>query len=59
MDRVTTSADRGAPDWATSPEALQFYRLSSTAWGEAAAAEGMVNAAEAAENTRKFYSGEA
>jgi hypothetical protein len=45
--------------WATSPEALEFYRRSSRAWGEAAAANGMVNAAEAAENTRKFYSGEA
>jgi uncharacterized protein YndB with AHSA1/START domain len=45
--------------WVTSPEALQFYRLSSDAWGVAAAANGMVNAKEAAENTRKFYSGEA
>lgn len=45
--------------WATSPEALQFYRVASTKWGEAAAADGMVNAMEAAENTRKFYSGEA
>lgn len=44
--------------WATSPEALQFYRVASTKWGEAAAADGMVNAMEAAENTRKFYSGE-
>jgi hypothetical protein len=44
--------------WAMSPEALQFYRISSTAWGNAAEADGMVNAAEAAENTRKFYSGE-
>ena len=48
-----------AAEWATSPEALQFYRIASTAWGEAAAADGMVNAKEAAENTRKFYSGEA
>ncbi len=56
------SADRppeAAADWATSPEALEFYRSSSTAWGVAAAADGMANAAEAAENTRKFYSGEA
>ena len=45
--------------WATSPEALQFYRIASTAWGKAAAADGMDNAMEAAENTRKFYSGEA
>jgi uncharacterized protein YndB with AHSA1/START domain len=44
--------------WATSPEALAFYRASSTDWGKAAAADGMVNAAEAAENTRRFYSGE-
>jgi uncharacterized protein YndB with AHSA1/START domain len=48
-----------AAAWATSPEALQFYRIASTAWGKAAAADGMVNAMEAAENTRKFYSGEA
>jgi hypothetical protein len=45
--------------WVTSPEALRFYREASTAWGKAAAADGMVNAMEAAENTRKFYSGEA
>jgi uncharacterized protein YndB with AHSA1/START domain len=45
--------------WATSPEALEFYRRASTAWGKAAAADGMVNAEAAAENTRKFYSGEA
>jgi uncharacterized protein YndB with AHSA1/START domain len=48
-----------AAEWATSPEALEFYRIASTAWGQAAAADGMVNAMEAAENTRKFYSGEA
>lgn len=47
------------PEWATSPEALEFYRRSSTAWGEAAAADGMDKAMDAAENTRKFYSGEA
>ena len=47
-----------AAEWALSPEAKEFYRISSTAWGKAAAADGMVNAAEAAENTRKFYSGE-
>lgn len=47
-----------AAEWATSPEALQFYRIASTAWGQAAAADGMSNAMEAAENTRKFYSGE-
>lgn len=46
-------------EWATSPEALQFYRIASTAWGKAAAADGMANAMDAAENTRKFYSGEA
>jgi len=45
--------------WPTSPEALDFYRRASTAWGKAAEADGMVNAMEAAENTRKFYSGEA
>ena len=45
--------------WVTSPEALRFYREASTAWGKAAEADGMVNAMEAAENTRKFYSGEA
>jgi uncharacterized protein YndB with AHSA1/START domain len=45
--------------WATSPEALEFYRRASIAWGKAAEADGMVNAMEAAENTRKFYSGEA
>ena len=45
--------------WATSPEALRFYREASTAWGKAAEADGMVNAMEAAENTRRFYSGEA
>lgn len=48
-----------AAAWATSPEALQFYRIASTAWGKAAEADGMVNAMDAAENTRKFYSGEA
>jgi len=48
-----------AAQWATSPEALEFYRRASTAWGKAAEADGMVNAMEAAENTRKFYSGEA
>ncbi len=47
------------PEWAISPEALEFYRRSSAAWGNAAAADGMDNAMEAAENTRKFYSGEA
>lgn len=46
-------------EWATSAEALEFYRRSSTAWGKAAEADGMANAMEAAENTRKFYSGEA
>ena len=46
-------------EWATSPEALEFYRRSSTAWGSAAAADGMDNAMQAAENTRRFYSGEA
>ncbi len=46
-------------EWATSPQALEFYRISSTAWGNAATEDGMVNAMEAAENTRKFYSGEA
>ena len=45
--------------WATSPEALEFYRIASTAWGRAAEVDGMDNAMEAAENTRKFYSGEA
>lgn len=49
----------GDPAWVTSPEALEFYRRSSTAWGRAAAEDGMENAMEAAENTRKFYSGEA
>ena len=49
----------GAASWATSPEALQFYRIASTAWGKAAQADGMDNAMQAAENTRKFYSGEA
>ena len=44
--------------WPTSPEALEFYRRSSAAWGRAAEADGMVNAMDAAENTRKFYSGE-
>ncbi len=56
------SAERppeGDTSWATSPEALQFYRIASRAWGKAAAADGMDNAMEAAENTRKFYSGEA
>ncbi|MEQ1769239.1 MAG: SRPBCC family protein [Devosia sp.] len=47
-----------AEAWATSPEAMQFYRTASTAWGDAAAADGMVNARQAAENTRRFYSGE-
>jgi uncharacterized protein YndB with AHSA1/START domain len=46
-------------EWATSPEALEFYRRASAAWGQAAEADGMANAMEAAENTRKFYSGEA
>ena len=49
-------ADAG---WVTSPEALEFYRRASTAWGTAAEADGMANAMQAAENTRRFYSGEA
>lgn len=56
------AADRppeAVAEWATSPEALEFYRRSSSAWGKAAEADGMVNAMDAAENTRKFYSGEA
>ena len=49
----------GAGEVPTSPEALEFYRRASIGWGKAAEADGMVNAMEAAENTRKFYSGEA
>ena len=49
------------PSWMASPEAKQFMRLSSAAWGEAAIAAGedAAHAREAAERTRKFYSGEA
>ena len=55
----TEQPPEAVAEWATSPEALAFYRVSSADWGKAAAADGMINAAEAAENTRKFYSGEA
>jgi uncharacterized protein YndB with AHSA1/START domain len=48
-----------AESWALSDEAKRFYAIASKAWGEAAARDGMDNALEAAENTRKFYSGEA
>jgi len=58
-DPTAERPPEAVPEWATSPEALQFYRIASSAWGEAAAADGMVNAKEAAENTRRFYSGEA
>ena len=50
-------ADEG---WFASPDAKAYIGGSSTAWGEAAAAAGMDRTAalEAAENTRKFFTGE-
>lgn len=47
--------------WATSAEALDLYRTTSTAWGRAAEASGTPAelAKAAAERTRAFYSGEA
>ncbi|HWA20301.1 MAG TPA: SRPBCC family protein [Devosia sp.] len=57
-DPTAERPPEAALEWQTSDEAKEVYRLSSAAWGEAAAADGMVNAKEAAENTRKFYSGE-
>jgi uncharacterized protein YndB with AHSA1/START domain len=47
--------------WSASPDAKRFMKLSSEAWGEAAIAGGddVAHAREAAERTRKFYSGEA
>jgi uncharacterized protein YndB with AHSA1/START domain len=64
LQRHVESPDTERPpeavaEWTTSPEALEFYRRASTAWGKAAEADGMANAMDAAENTRKFYSGEA
>jgi uncharacterized protein YndB with AHSA1/START domain len=51
----------GDPAWMGSPDAKRFMRLSAEAWGEAAiaAGESETQAREAAERTRKFYSGEA
>lgn len=47
--------------WAASADAKRFMQLSSEAWGDAAIAAGedAAHAREAAERTRKFYSGEA
>ena len=47
--------------WIRSPDAKRFMKLSSEGWGEAAIAAGedAATAREAAERTRKFYSGEA
>ena len=49
-----------ADEWATSPEAMEFYRTTSEAWGRAATAAGtpVEEASAAAEATRAFYSGE-
>lgn len=46
--------------WATSPEALDVYRVTSAAWGRAAIEDGEPDASAlaAAEQTRAFYSGE-
>jgi len=46
--------------WATSPDALAIYRVSSDAWGEASIAAGTpeADARAAAERTRQFYTGE-
>lgn len=51
----------GDPAWMASPDAKRFIALSAQAWGEAAVAAGddAAHAQEAAERTRKFYSGEA
>jgi len=48
------------PDWMASPEALALYRSTSTAWADAAIADGEdeATARQSAERTRKFYSGE-
>lgn len=49
-----------ADGWATSPEAMRFYRTASRAWGRAAIEAGSPadEATAAAEATRAFYSGE-
>lgn len=51
----------GDPAWMASAEAKRFIALSSKDWGEAAVrgGEDVAHAREAAERTRKFYSGEA
>ncbi len=49
------------PEWVSSPEALAAYRASSAAWGQADILNGTPPeaAVAAAEETRRFYSGEA
>ena len=49
-----------ADGWETSPEAMDFYRATSDAWGRAAIRAGtpQEEALAAAEATRTFYSGE-
>lgn len=51
----------GDPEWMNSPDAKRFMSLSAESWGEAAISGGedASHAREAAERTRKFYSGEA
>ncbi len=55
-----TRPPEGDPEWGASPDAKRFMKLSSAGWGEAAisAGEDATHAREAAERTRKFYSGE-
>jgi hypothetical protein len=48
-------------EWADWPESKNFIRSSSDGWGQAAigAGEDRAKSLEAAESTRKFYTGEA
>ena len=57
----TSRPPESDPAWMGSPDAKRFVKLSSAAWGDAAiaAGENEAQAREAAERTRKFYSGEA
>lgn len=59
-DPTSERPPEAAEGWQTSPEALSYYRASSTAWGQADMDAGTPaeQAAAAAEATRAFYSGE-
>ncbi len=61
QDPAAARPPEGDHAWMASPDAKRFMALSSEGWGEAAIAAGedAAHAREAAERTRKFYSGEA